>query len=368
MSKIVCEICGTSYPETAESCPICGYSQDLGAAFLDDDFLLEEELMETVEAKKPAGKSKNSKKKEIFDYDEVNPEEDDLDEDDYPDDEDDDDEDDDEEEPRHNTFLVILLVVLIMVLLAVAGYIFLRYFMPNVFPEETVATTAATEQTEQETEAGYEIPCTNLVLTSGEAKITAAGYYHLLNVIVQPEDTTDKLVFTSEDESIATVSEDGRITAVAEGTTNIYITCGSQQRICPVTCVFCEETAPSTEETAAGGETVTAETVEAETVPAETEAEEEPEATETTAASEVTAQVTLKLKDTDIRLGVGYGHTILLDCDLKHEDIEWRVEHEYLAKVDDKGFVTALANGTTAVIAKYGDQEVQCILRCYSLW
>ena len=82
----------------------------------------------------------------------------------------------------------------------------------------------------------------------------------------------------------------------------------------------------------------------------------------------MTAQVTLKLKDTDIRLGVGYGHTILLDCDLKHEDIEWRIEHEYIAKVDDKGFVTALANGTTAVIAKYGDQEVQCILRCYSLW
>ena len=369
MSKIICEICGTSYPETAESCPICGYSQDLGAAFLDDDFLMEEDLTETVATKETAGKFKNSRKKEIFDYDEVNPEEDDLDEEDYPDDEDDDEEDDDyEEEPRHNTFLVILLVVLIMVLLAVAGYIFLRYFMPNVFPEETVATTTAVEQAEQEASAGYEIPCTNLVLTSGEAKITAAGYYHLLNVIVQPEDTTDKLVFTSEDESIATVSEDGRITAVSEGTTNIYITCGSQQRICPVTCVFDAEETTAVEETGAVSETVPAETVEAVTVPAETEAEEETEATEATAASEVTAQVTLKLKDTDIRLGVGYGHTILLDCDLKHEDIEWRVEHEYLAKVDDKGFVTALANGTTAVIAKYGDQEVQCILRCYSLW
>lgn len=370
MSKVICEICGTSYPETADSCPICGYSRDLGAAFLDDDFLLEEELTETVVPKEKNGRFSNSKKKkEIFDYDEVNPEEDDLEDEDYPDDEDDDDEDEYEEEPRHNTFLVILLVVLIMVLLAVAGYIFLRYFMPNVFPRETVATTEAALQ-EEETTQSYEIPCTNLVLTSGEAKITAAGYYHLLNVIVQPEDTTDELVFSSEDENIATVSEDGRITAVSEGTTNIYITCGSQQRICPVTCIF-EETSGVAEETV-DVQTVPAETAPEETsggeeAPAETQVEETTP-TEATEASEVTAQVTLKLKDTDIRLGVGYGHTILLDCDLKHEDIEWRIEHEYIAKVDDKGFVTALANGTTAVIAKYGDQEVQCILRCYSLW
>lgn len=365
MSKVICEICGTSYPETADSCPICGYSRDLGAAFLDDDFLLEEELTETAAPKSKTGRFSNSKKKkEIFDYDEVNPEEDDLEDEDYPDDEDDEEDDEYEEEPRHNTFLVILLVVLIMVLLAVAGYIFLRYFMPNVFPEETTEATVAVEQEEQTT-AGYEIPCTNLVLTSGEAKITAEGYYHLLNVIVQPEDTTDELVFTSEDESIATVSSDGRITAVSEGTTNIFITCGSQQRVCPVTCVFEED--PAAGETVAA-ETVPAETAAGETAPAETAAQEETTATEETQASEVTAQVTLKLKDTDIRLGVGYGHTILLDCDLKHEDIEWRIEHEYIAKVDDKGFVTALANGTTAVIAKYGDQEVQCILRCYSLW
>ena len=24
MSKIICDICGTSYPETATQCPICG--------------------------------------------------------------------------------------------------------------------------------------------------------------------------------------------------------------------------------------------------------------------------------------------------------------------------------------------------------
>jgi len=42
MSKIICDICGTSYPETAESCPICGCSRDAAADFLGDDFQMEE--------------------------------------------------------------------------------------------------------------------------------------------------------------------------------------------------------------------------------------------------------------------------------------------------------------------------------------
>ena len=25
MSKIICDVCGTRYPETAEQCPICGH-------------------------------------------------------------------------------------------------------------------------------------------------------------------------------------------------------------------------------------------------------------------------------------------------------------------------------------------------------
>ena len=364
MSKVICDICGTSYQDTADSCPICGYSRDLGAAFLDDDFLLDEELTETAAQRGKGGRFSNSKKKkEIFDYDEVNPEEDDLEEAEYPDD-DDDEEYEYEEEPRHNTFLVVLLVVLIMVLLAVAGYIFLRYFMPNVFPEETTVSTTVEEDVAADT-TEFAVPCTKLILTSCESiEITEAGYYHLINVIAQPEDTTDELVFASADESIATVSDDGRVTAVSEGETTIYITCGSEQLSCKVICSFADVAETSvpeetTAETSAVDETDPAD----ETTPAE-----ETAAAEETKASEVTAEVTLKLKDTDIRLGVGYGHTILLDCDLKHEDIEWRIEHEYIAKVDDKGFVTALANGTTAVIAKYGDQEVQCILRCYSLW
>ena len=152
-------------------------------------------------------------------------------------------------------------------------------------------------------------------------------------------------MFTSGDESVATVDANGRITAVSEGKTVIYITCGDKQLTCPVTCQFEQETEPSTEATVAAQTEATIQTEPVETKP----------------------QVELKLDRTDMRLQVGYSTQLkLVDCgDLKPEDVEWSVEHAYIAKVEN-GYVTALQSGTTEITAKYGDQTVKCIVRCHN--
>ena len=49
---------------------------------------------------------------------------------------------------------------------------------------------------------------------------------------------------------------------------------------------------------------------------------------------------------------------------LDPSQVEWSVEHPFIATVDENGFVQAVSYGTTAVIVKYGDQQVQCIVRC----
>ena len=41
MSKIICDICGTTYPDTAEQCPICGCPRDAALDLLGDDLLLD---------------------------------------------------------------------------------------------------------------------------------------------------------------------------------------------------------------------------------------------------------------------------------------------------------------------------------------
>ena len=337
MSKVICEICGTTYQDTAECCPICGCPRDMSGNVSDDDF-----VMDQMPALNKGGRySSGKKKKEIFDFDEQS--------DDFPEPENEpyssdpeDDEDNYDEQPReHNTAVVVILTALIVILLAGTAFLFFRYLLPNL---HGVKDTAPTVQTEAAT-TEPRIPCQDLSLPGGAAELTQPGYYFLLNVVVIPENTTDELVFTSGDESIATVDANGRITAVSEGKTVIYITCGDKQLTCPVTCQFEAETEPSTEATVAAQTEATVQTEPVETKP----------------------QVELKLDRTDMRLQVGYSTQLkLVDCgDLKPEDVEWSVEHAYIAKVEN-GYVTALQSGTTEITAKYGDQTVKCIVRCHN--
>lgn len=362
MNKIICDICGTSYQDTADQCPICGCSRDAAVSLLGEDLIADEEF--DVQQEKSGAFI--SRKKGIFDYDEVNAEVDDeeVEEDLY-----DEDEEEEEEEGRgHNTFVVILLTVLIVGLLAVAGFLFVRYFLPNMQKEETVVPTVMETEVVETTvpTTAYSIPCQNLVLTSGTAELKEAGQYFLLHVIAMPEDTTDEIIFTSADESIATVTADGKITAVSEGETVIYITCGNSQLPCPVVCSFTEETIPVTEAIVVTEpeETMVSETSET-TEEAATEATEETVAPiEETKPAIAPGDVVLKLKKTDISLGVYLQFTLELDCALEPTDVTWSSEHPHIASVDENGVVTAKKNGVTDIIVKYGDQEIRCKVRC----
>ena len=93
MSKIICDICGTTYPSSAEACPICGFSNQAGDELVDNDVNVADILEET---RKSGLFSASSKKKEIFDYDEVNSD------DEYADDDEDEDEEEDYEEAEEN--------------------------------------------------------------------------------------------------------------------------------------------------------------------------------------------------------------------------------------------------------------------------
>lgn len=364
MDKVICDICGTSFPATEDCCPVCGCSKEIRA---DLDLELEEEdlLMDS-----PVVAARKQKEQEASAPD--------------PDDEEWDDEDEEDEEPQKSrTGVVILLVILIMLLLAAAGFLFLRYVLPNLNaeiaePTESVLQTEAPVETT--TDPG--IPCQQLILTSGGVvDLTREGEYKLVNVIVKPEDTTDELTYVSSDETVVTVNEEGRITAQSEGEATITVICGHQRIECRVYVHYVEETEPPTEEVTVPATDETQDV--SETEPDATDVPEESGVTEATEATEETVpedetqpqeeetvpetqaqlkDVTLKLGRTDISLSAGYGFTIPLACDLEYEEIEWSVEHPYIATVKN-GVVTAVSRGTTEVTAKYGDQEVTCMIR-----
>ena len=167
MSKVICDICGTSYQETADSCPICGYTRILGLDELAEDIAEDETIITRNKGGRFAQTAMRKKNKAIFDYDEVNSDDDDDEED-----EDDDygyEEEDYEEASRSSSAVIVILVVVIMLLLATAGFLFLRFFLPNMLADEPAPTTQVTVPVETETEATTEptIPCRSIALTGG---------------------------------------------------------------------------------------------------------------------------------------------------------------------------------------------------------
>ncbi len=75
-------------------------------------------------------------------------------------------------------------------------------------------------------------PCTGITLDKNTLTI-ARGETATLTATVEPADTTDKVVWSSKDDNIATV-KDGVVTAVGQGETTITATCGNQTASCKV--------------------------------------------------------------------------------------------------------------------------------------
>ncbi len=345
MGKIICDICGTVYPDTAENCPICGFSNSFSLEELEADILQEETVGYFAASPR--------KNKEIFDFDEVN-EPKIQEEEPY----DDDDDEDYEEEPKTNVFLVIFLVLLIALLLLATGFIFFRFLLPNMMEDhDATLPVVTTAPVETETQAPVEtgIPCQSLVLEGGKAELSSAGQPWLINVKIIPEDTTDTLSYLSANENVATVDESGKVIAVGEGETEILITCGTQQIRCPIVVNYSLATEPTAAE-----ETAPAETADA-TEPATEAATEPAKSTEATVDPNA---VKLKLKKNDISLFSVYSSaTLILDCELALTDLDWMTMDSSIAIVNE-GVVTATGRGTTKIIGTYGDQKVECIVRC----
>ena len=354
MSKIVCDICGTAYPDTATECPICGCTPDVSAALLAD--AMEEE----VAAASPVEKAEEIPAPVVAPvvYDDDDDDEDDEDEDD--DDFDDDDDEDDEEEEGHksNALLVILLVLVILALLAVSAFILVKYVAPNFMgPKETAPATIETTEAAPTETTELVIPCENLALTSGgEIILDAEGANWLINVLALPENTTDVLTYSSSDESVAVVNEQGKITAVGEGTAVITITCGQQELKCTVTCTFTPETSAPTEPVET---TVPTEPVET-TAPTEPEATTEPTEPETTVPDVVIYFV--KNDVTSKMIGEQF-YLKVRPSDVDASLLTWSSENERVCVVDQKGLVTIKGRGTTHVVVTYGDQVIKCIVR-----
>ena len=156
------------------------------------------------------------------------------------------------------------------------------------------------------------VPVTGVTLDQATLSLTEGSTVTLV-ATVAPDDATDKSVtWASDDETIATVDNEGKVTAVAAGTATITVTTvdGAKTATCAVTV------------TAGGGATVAVTGV-------------------------MLDQTTLEL------LGGSMAPLVatVQPADATNKDVTWSSDDEAVATVDNAGIVTALAAGTATITA-----------------
>ena len=77
------------------------------------------------------------------------------------------------------------------------------------------------------------IPCTGITLSSNALEFTAAGT-HTLIATVEPTNTTDRIIWSSNNEDVVTINN-GVVTVVFNGNATITATCGDYSATCSVT-------------------------------------------------------------------------------------------------------------------------------------
>lgn len=320
MSKIICDVCGTSYPENANQCPICGCVRSVDVRTVSGSTAETDEATGTYTYVKGGRFSKKNVKKrnqeraagESKPLATQEPEE--------------------KKTKKADKGLLITVVVLLLAIVAVLVYITVRFLVPGLENGTTGKSTIPDITTTAPTTVMtiLDVPCEELTVSDSVVELKSVGAIQLLSVKTAPADTTDALTFTSSDDSIATVDAEGKIEAVAPGQADITITCGEKTATCRVTCTFeVETTAPSTE---------------APTQP-------------------VYNSEDLQLLKSDVTLTKKGEVWLCYKGKIPADQITWTTDNEKVATVEN-GKVTAVATGNTKIYGEYGDVKVTCIVRC----
>lgn len=199
MSKIVCDVCGSSYSETEAQCPICGTAKSEGAK------PVVETTMEEQSAK--GGKfSKSNTKKTVPHRDGQERTSTGR-----------------NQEAPSNVAMIAIVAVLLLAIVAVIVVIVVR-FMDK--PDDPGTSSTTTNPSTSSTL--LDVPCTGIELVGNDTKaltFTELSQSAQLNVKPVPENTTDNVVctYTSSDPSIVNVSETGLVTPVGRGEAVILV-------------------------------------------------------------------------------------------------------------------------------------------------
>lgn len=173
---------------------------------------------------------------------------------------------------------------------------------------------------------------TSLVLSRQDFTLSTIGETWLLTATVAPTGATSNITWTSLDPKVATVNSEGRVTAVANGTTTITAEAGGVKASCVVRI------------NAAGAP-----------------AAPSPSGSGGTSNPGGTSGITLS--HTDVTLNATTGESFTLKVNGSTSAATFSGGSSSVATVDSSGVVKAIAPGTTTIYVTVGSTKLECVVR-----
>lgn len=171
--------------------------------------------------------------------------------------------------------------------------------------------------------------CTALTINQNTVTLDEAGAKVFLTAVARPSDCEDPILFSSQDETVVTVTDGGMLMAIGPGMADVIVSCGSVTQVCTVICDF-----------------VTA------------QPEQDPE-------NDPDEEAVYRLDKVDFTLfEVGEEATLTVENAPDDAVISFKSSDSNIASVDDKGVVKAVKKGQATITATVDGTELTCIVRC----
>ncbi len=141
---------------------------------------------------------------------------------------------------------ITALLILLAILISCSGCSLLSFVMGGgeshmPAPSETTDNFPTVDTSDYSPTEPMEIPCQNIQISIQALEFVNNGDSWTLTVQCEPADATEQVTYSVADPSVATVDENGVVTAVGPGTTVVTVTCGSASTTVIVKCNFAAE-------------------------------------------------------------------------------------------------------------------------------
>ena len=380
MSKIICDVCGSAYADTAEQCPICstakrdtnavkpeaqgdsGYNYVKGGRFSHANVRkhnsgktltrmsaekpeepksnmpplpvspepvkqekpkpIREEKPKPVREEKPKTQKEPKPAKPKKDMqptrEEVFASE------------------DPQDKAGRITNIILAVIVLILLALVVFAGIYIVRNYETLFPN---LNTPTEPQGTHQTVGGVEIPCSGIKLPDVTV-VESSGDPVDLGIVIEPANTTDDVKYQTSDPSIATVNFKGQITVHNSGSVIITITCGEVTAELNLECVFVIPTDPS-----------------------DPSAPTQPDVPPVLEGKLMF--VDARGKETNDVTFTKYGEEYqLYKGEIDAAYVTFTSSDPEVVTVDQNGKIKVVGKGNAVITAQYGDQKIECAVHC----